>query len=40
MRGEYYRRRGWQVGSGLQTRARLEELGLRDVARELAGLVV
>lgn len=32
MKDEYYRLRGWDVATGLQTRARLEELGLKDVA--------
>jgi hypothetical protein len=34
---EYYRLRGWDVSTGWQTRAKLEELGLKDVADELAG---
>jgi aldehyde:ferredoxin oxidoreductase len=29
---EYYQWRGWDVKSGLQTRAKLEELDLGDVA--------
>jgi aldehyde:ferredoxin oxidoreductase len=33
---EYYRLRGWDVSTGWQTRAKLEELGLKDVADELA----
>jgi aldehyde:ferredoxin oxidoreductase len=36
MKDEYYRRRGWDEASGLQTKAGLEALGLGDVARELA----
>jgi len=32
---EYYRLRQWDVATGLQTRAKLEELGLKDVARDL-----
>ena len=32
---EYYRLRRWDVGTGLQTRATLEELGLTDVAQDL-----
>ena len=35
MKGEYYELRGWDVESGLQTRARLEELELGDVAGDL-----
>jgi aldehyde:ferredoxin oxidoreductase len=35
MKGEFYRIRGWDVPSGLQKRAKLEELGLKDVARAL-----
>jgi len=35
MKSEYYELRGWDVDSGLQTRKKLEELGLRDVADEL-----
>jgi len=29
---EYYRLRGWDIKTGWQTRAKLEELGLEDVA--------
>jgi aldehyde:ferredoxin oxidoreductase len=32
MKDEYYELRGWDVESGLQTRARLQELDLEDVA--------
>ncbi|MFA5317823.1 MAG: aldehyde ferredoxin oxidoreductase C-terminal domain-containing protein, partial [Dehalococcoidales bacterium] len=35
---EYYRLRGWDVSTGWQTRAKLEDLGLKDVADELAGM--
>jgi len=35
MKDEYYQLRGWDVASGLQTKARLEELELGDVARDL-----
>jgi aldehyde:ferredoxin oxidoreductase len=35
MKGEFYQVRGWDVPSGLQKRAKLEELGLNDVARKL-----
>lgn len=31
-RDEYYRLRGWDVSTGLQTREKLEELGLNDIA--------
>ncbi len=42
MRDEYYQLRGWDVSSGLQTKAKLEEFGLEDIARDLEqrGLVV
>jgi aldehyde:ferredoxin oxidoreductase len=32
---EYYDLRGWDVTTGLQTRAKLEELGLGEVAKDL-----
>ena len=35
MKDEYYAIRGWDVRTGLQKRARLEQLGLGDVAGEL-----
>ena len=35
MKDEYYQLRQWDVATGLQTRAKLEELGLSDVAQEL-----
>jgi aldehyde:ferredoxin oxidoreductase len=35
MKDEYYRLRGWDVESGLQTKAKLEELDLGDIAEEL-----
>lgn len=35
MRGEYYRLRGWDVDTGLQTVEKLNDLGLKDVAIEL-----
>ena len=31
----YYRLRGWDVNTGFQTRAKLEELELMDVAEDL-----
>ena len=42
MKDEYYQLRGWDVSSGLQDRAKLEELDMADVAEDLAkrGLVV
>lgn len=35
---EYYKLRGWDTRTGRPTRAKLEELGLKDVADELAKL--
>jgi aldehyde:ferredoxin oxidoreductase len=35
MKDEYYQLRQWDVATGLQTRAKLEELGLGDVAQDL-----
>jgi aldehyde:ferredoxin oxidoreductase len=35
MKDEYYQLRGWDVATGLQSRAKLEELGLRDIADDL-----
>jgi aldehyde:ferredoxin oxidoreductase len=35
MKDEYYQLRGWDVTSGLQTKTKLEELGLKDVAQNL-----
>ena len=35
MKDEYYSLRGWDVATGLQTRATLEQLGLGDVAGDL-----
>ena len=42
MKDEYYQLRGWDVASGLQTKAQLEGLGLQDIAEDLGqrGLVV
>ncbi|NQT48335.1 MAG: hypothetical protein HQ578_05110 [Chloroflexi bacterium] len=34
-RREYYQLRGWDVATGLQTRAKLEDLELEDIARDL-----
>jgi len=35
MKDEYYALRGWDVATGLQTKAKLQELGLQDIAAEL-----
>jgi aldehyde:ferredoxin oxidoreductase len=35
MKDEYYQLRGWDVATGLQTRKKLEELGLGNVCGEL-----
>jgi len=35
MKDEYYRLRGWDVGSGLQTISKLKELDLSDVGEGL-----
>ena len=35
MKDEYYELRGWDLKTGLQTRAALEGLGLKDVADDL-----
>jgi len=35
LKGEYYRLRGWDVETGFQTRAKLEELELMDIAEDL-----
>jgi aldehyde:ferredoxin oxidoreductase len=42
MKGEYYQLRGWDVTTGLQTRAKMEDLGLEDIAEglEQRGLIV
>lgn len=42
LKDEYYSLRGWDTSTGLQTRAKLEELGLVDMIPELArrGLIV
>ncbi len=39
---EYYQLRGWDIRTGFQTKARLEELGLEDIVGELeqSGLVM
>jgi aldehyde:ferredoxin oxidoreductase len=36
MKKEFYQLRGWDVNSGLQTKAKLEELGLGDIIGDLA----
>lgn len=35
MKREFYQLRGWDAASGLQTKAKLEQLGLDDIAEEL-----
>ena len=35
MKDEYYKLRGWDVATGLQTRAHLESIGLRDIVGEM-----
>jgi aldehyde:ferredoxin oxidoreductase len=35
LKDEYYSLRGWDIGTGLQTRAKLEELGLGDIVTAL-----
>ena len=35
VKDEYYSLREWDVGTGLQTRAKLEELGLKDMVEDL-----
>lgn len=37
MKDEYYPLRGWDTASGLQRKAKLEELGMDDVADDLVG---
>jgi len=37
VKDDYYQSRGWDVASGLQTRRKLEELGLEDVVEDLEG---
>ena len=35
MKDEYYQLRQWDMATGLQTRAKLEQLGLRDIVQDL-----
>jgi aldehyde:ferredoxin oxidoreductase len=35
VKDEYYQLRRWHVTTGLQTRAQVEEVGLKDVAQDL-----
>jgi aldehyde:ferredoxin oxidoreductase len=35
LKDEYYHMRGWDAASGLQTRDRLTQLGLKDIAEDL-----
>jgi aldehyde:ferredoxin oxidoreductase len=38
LKSDYYGLRGWDITSGLQTKTKLQELGLEDIAKELEGL--
>ncbi len=38
MLDQYYELRGWDRETGIPTRAKLEEVGLRDVAEELESM--
>jgi aldehyde:ferredoxin oxidoreductase len=38
LKNDYYELRGWDITSGLQTRTKLQELGLEDIAKGLEGL--
>jgi aldehyde:ferredoxin oxidoreductase len=38
LKDRYHELRGWDVKTGWPTRAKLEELGLNDVADELASI--
>jgi aldehyde:ferredoxin oxidoreductase len=35
MKDEYYQLRRWDVNTGLQTKAKLRQLGLEDIALDL-----
>jgi aldehyde:ferredoxin oxidoreductase len=35
MKDEYYQLRGWDIATGFQTKSKLEELGLEDIAADL-----
>ena len=35
MKDEYYALRGWDVTTGLQTKAKLQELGLQEITADL-----
>jgi len=35
LKDEYYGIRGWDISTGLQTRAKLKELGLSDIVSDL-----
>jgi len=37
MKDEYYEIRGWDVSTGLQTRAQLEKLDLEEISHTLEG---
>ena len=38
LKDRYYDLRGWDVNTGWPTRAKLEDLGLKDIADELASI--
>jgi aldehyde:ferredoxin oxidoreductase len=38
LKDRYYKLRGWDINTGRPTRAKLEELGLKDIADELASI--
>jgi aldehyde:ferredoxin oxidoreductase len=35
MKDEYYKLRGWDVATGLQTKVQLESIGLGDIVSEM-----
>jgi aldehyde:ferredoxin oxidoreductase len=37
LKSEYYELRGWDITSGFQTKAKLKELEMEDIARDLEG---
>jgi aldehyde:ferredoxin oxidoreductase len=37
MKSEYYQLRGWDKATGLQTKAKLKELGLQDLLLSSSG---
>ncbi len=38
LKSDYYRLRGWDITSGMQTKTKLQELGLKDIAEEMGRL--